>query len=82
MLKHTELYSSIISSYMVRHFVRPGITGWAQVNGYRGITDELWKMEKRVEHDVWYIEHWNFFLDLKIIVRTVLNAIGGEKNAF
>jgi putative colanic acid biosynthesis UDP-glucose lipid carrier transferase len=82
MLKHTELYSSIISSYMVRHFVRPGITGWAQVNGYRGITDELWKMEKRVEHDVWYIEHWNFFLDLKIIVRTVINALGGEKNAF
>jgi putative colanic acid biosynthesis UDP-glucose lipid carrier transferase len=82
MLKHTELYSSIISSYMVRHVVRPGITGWAQVNGYRGITDELWKMEKRVECDVWYIEHWNFFLDLKIIVRTVFNAIGGESNAF
>jgi putative colanic acid biosynthesis UDP-glucose lipid carrier transferase len=82
MLKHTELYSAIISSYMVRHIVRPGITGWAQVNGYRGITDELWKMEKRVECDVWYIEHWNFFLDLKIIVRTVINALGGEKNAF
>jgi putative colanic acid biosynthesis UDP-glucose lipid carrier transferase len=82
MLKHTDYYSEIISSYMVRHVVRPGITGWAQVNGYRGITDELWKMEKRVQCDVWYIEHWNFFLDLKIIVRTVINAFIGEKNAF
>jgi putative colanic acid biosynthesis UDP-glucose lipid carrier transferase len=82
MLAHTDYYSDVIRSYMMRHIVRPGITGWAQVNGYRGITDELWKMEKRVEYDVWYIEHWNFFLDLKIIVRTVINAIGGEKNAF
>ena len=65
-----------------RHEVRPGITGWAQVNGYRGITDEVWKMEKRVEFDVWYIEHWHFFLDLKIIVRTLMNAVHGEKNAF
>jgi putative colanic acid biosynthesis UDP-glucose lipid carrier transferase len=82
MLKHTDYYSDLIKSYMVRHVVRPGITGWAQVNGYRGITDELWKMEKRVEYDVWYIEHWNFFLDLKIIVRTVFNAFAGESNAF
>ena len=82
MLKHTDYYSELIKSYMVRHVVRPGITGWAQVNGYRGITDELWKMEKRVECDVWYIEHWNFFLDLKIIVRTVYNALAGDKNAF
>ena len=65
-----------------RHEVRPGITGWAQVNGYRGLTEELWQMEKRVEYDVWYIENWTFLLDLKIIVRTVLNAIHGEKNAF
>ena len=62
--------------------VKPGITGWAQVNGYRGITDELWKMERRVEHDVWYIENWSILLDLKIMVRTVLNAFMGEKNAF
>lgn len=82
MLKHTEIYSKLIDRYMVRHIVKPGITGWAQVNGYRGLTDELWKMEKRVEYDVWYIENWTFFLDLKIMVRTVLNAIHGEKNAF
>ncbi|MDE6288410.1 MAG: undecaprenyl-phosphate glucose phosphotransferase, partial [Muribaculaceae bacterium] len=82
MLKHTEEYSKIVDQYMVRHLVKPGITGWAQVNGYRGLTDEVWKMEKRVEYDVWYIENWSFVLDLKIIVRTVLNAIGGESNAF
>ena len=82
MLKHTQDYTRIIDQYMVRHVVKPGITGWAQVNGYRGITDEVWKMEKRVEFDVWYIEHWHFFLDLKIIVRTLMNAVHGEKNAF
>lgn len=82
MLKHTEQYSKLVDRYMVRHFVKPGITGWAQVNGYRGLTDELWKMEKRVQHDVWYIENWTFALDLRIIGRTVLNAIKGESNAF
>lgn len=82
MLKHTEDYTRLIDEYMVRHVVKPGITGWAQVCGYRGITDQLWKMEKRVECDVWYIENWHFSLDLKIIAKTVINAIHGEKNAF
>lgn len=82
MLKHTSDYSKLIDKYMVRHLIKPGITGWAQVNGYRGQTEELWQMEKRVEYDVWYIENWTFFLDMKIIVRTVLNAVQGEKNAF
>ncbi len=82
MLKHTSDYSKLIDKYMVRHLIKPGITGWAQVNGYRGQTEELWQMEKRVEYDVWYIENWTFFLDMKIIVRTVLNALQGEKNAF
>ena len=82
MVRHTEEYSKIVDQYMVRHLVKPGITGWAQVNGYRGLTDEVWKMEKRVQYDVWYIENWTFLLDLKIIVRTVLNAIHGESNAF
>lgn len=81
MLRHTDEYSRLVDKYMVRHFVRPGITGWAQVNGYRGPTDELWKMEKRVECDVWYIEHWSWLLDLKIIGRTVFNAFAGETNA-
>lgn len=82
MLKHTEEYSQIIDQYMVRHFIKPGITGWAQVNGFRGQTDELWKMEKRVENDVWYIENWSFLLDLKIIVRTVINSFKRDENAF
>ncbi len=71
MLKHTEQYSALIQHYKVRHFVKPGITGWAQVNGYRGLTDELWKMEKRVEYDMEYLENWHFFWDIKIIFMTL-----------
>jgi putative colanic acid biosynthesis UDP-glucose lipid carrier transferase len=56
---------------MVRHFVKPGITGWAQVTGFRGETRELWQMEGRVERDIWYIQHWSFWLDLRIIWMTV-----------
>ncbi len=82
MLKHTEEYSQLIDTYMLRHLVKPGITGWAQVNGYRGETKELWQMAKRVQYDVWYIENWDFFLDLKIIYLTIANAIRGEKNAY
>ena len=82
MLSHTEQYSQLINRYMARHYIKPGITGWAQINGYRGQTDELWMMERRVEHDVWYIEHWSTMLDIKIIFRTVINAIQGEQNAF
>ena len=82
MLKHTEQYSALIDKYMVRHLVKPGITGWAQVTGYRGETKTLEQMEGRVKRDVWYIENWSFFLDLKIIVVTVLNMFKGEKNAY
>lgn len=82
MLKHTELYSALIDRYMVRHLVKPGVTGWAQVTGYRGETKTLEQMEGRVKRDVWYIENWSFFLDLKIIVVTVLNMFKGEKNAY
>lgn len=82
MLKHTIEYSAMIDKYMLRHLAKPGITGWAQVNGYRGETKELIQMEKRVEYDVWYIENWSFFLDIKIIYLTVRNMIRGEKNAY
>lgn len=82
MLKHTEQYSALIDKYMVRHLVRPGVTGWAQVTGYRGETRTLEQMEGRVKRDVWYIENWSFFLDLKIIVVTILNMSKGEKNAY
>ena len=72
MLKHTDQYSELIDYYRVRHYVKPGITGWAQVNGYRGETDELWKMEKRVEYDMIYLENWTFWWDVKIVFMTVL----------
>lgn len=82
MLKHTEDYSALIDKYMLRHTIKPGITGWAQVCGFRGQTEHLWQMEKRVEYDVWYAENWNFMLDLKIIFLTVWNVFRGEKNAY
>ncbi len=82
MLAHTEQYSELINEYMVRHFVKPGITGWAQVNGYRGATTETEHMRMRVEYDVWYIENWSFLLDLIIIFRTTTNVFRGEKNAY
>lgn len=82
MLKHTEQYSQLIGSYMVRHFAKPGITGYAQVTGFRGETSELWQMEGRVKKDIWYIEHWSFALDLFIIWKTIYNAIHGEENAY
>ncbi|NDP20093.1 MAG: undecaprenyl-phosphate glucose phosphotransferase [Paludibacter sp.] len=74
MLKHTDKYSELIEHYRVRHYVKPGITGWAQVNGYRGETDVLWKMEKRVEYDMIYLENWTFWWDIKIIFLTVFGS--------
>ena len=81
MLKHTEEYSILIKNYLVRHFVKPGITGWSQVNGLRGETTELEQMKLRVEFDIWYIENWSFLLDIKIAVKTVINMFKGEENA-
>lgn len=82
MLQHTEVYSKLINKYMIRHEVKPGITGWAQVSGWRGPTQELYQMDKRVEHDVNYIENWSFWFDCKCIFLTVFNMVKGEDNAF
>lgn len=82
MLKHTEEYSRLINKYMVRHYVKPGITGWSQVSGFRGETKKLADMENRIRNDIWYIEHWTFMLDIYIIFKTVANAVRGEKNAY
>ena len=82
MIKHTDDYRKLIDKYMTRHLIKPGITGWAQVKGFRGQTEELWQMEKRVENDVWYIENWSFLLDIKIVVLTVINIFKGEDNAY
>jgi putative colanic acid biosynthesis UDP-glucose lipid carrier transferase len=82
MLKHTEQYRAIIDKYMVRHYLKPGITGWAQVNGFRGETINLDLMEKRVEHDIWYLENWSAMLDVKIVFLTIINMIKGEESAY
>lgn len=82
MLKHTKDYSALIDKYMIRHLVKPGVTGWAQVNGFRGETQKLEQMEGRVKMDMWYIENWTLWLDLKIIVKTMTNMFKGEKNAY
>lgn len=82
MLKHTQLYSELVDKYMLRHLVKSGITGWAQVKGFRGETKEIEDMEKRVKCDVWYIENWSFFLDIKILFLTISNLIRGDKNAY
>lgn len=82
MLYHTETYGQMISKYMVRHLCKPGITGWAQVTGFRGETKELWQMEERVKRDIWYIEHWTFWLDIKIILKTFLSLFVKDKNAY
>ena len=82
MVKHTREYSELIDKYMVRHWVKPGITGWAQVNGARGETRELWQMEDRIQKDLWYIENWTLWLDLRIIWLTVWHGIVGDKQAY
>lgn len=82
MVSHTEEYKKIIDKFMVRHFIKPGITGWAQVNGYRGETKDPSQMEARVKHDVWYIENWSLFLDIRIIFMTIFNFFKGEENAY
>ena len=82
MLLHTEMYSALIDKYMVRHFVKPGLTGWAQVTGYRGETKELWQMEGRVRRDIWYMEHWTIWLDIRIIWLTAKTIFIHDKNAY
>lgn len=78
---HNEEYRRLIHGYMLRHKVKPGITGWAQVNGWRGETDQIEKMEKRIEYDLWYIQNWSVWLDIKIIALTVVKSIGSS-NAY
>lgn len=82
MLAHTDYYSQLISDYMIRHYVKPGITGWAQTHGERGETKTVDDMKRRVEKDIWYIEHWSFWLDIQIILKTVADAIHGDDKAY
>ncbi len=82
MLRHTDEYASRVDKYMVRHFVKPGITGLAQVRGYRGEVSHDSDIQGRIKFDIFYIENWSFLLDLKIIVQTVLNMARGEEKAY
>ncbi|VAW45478.1 hypothetical protein MNBD_GAMMA03-1751 [hydrothermal vent metagenome] len=78
---HNEEYRKRVDYYMLRHKVRPGITGWAQINGWRGETDTLEKMEKRIEYDLDYIRHWTIWFDIKIIFWTFFKGFM-NKNAY
>jgi len=74
-------FRRIVDDYMVRHYIKPGITGWAQVNGWRGPTVTHRQKRERIKHDLWYIEHWSFWLDIKIVFLTVFGR-KSRKNAF
>lgn len=81
MLKHTDEFTELVDGYMLRHQVKPGVTGWSQVNGYRGEIRKVEDLENRVKFDLWYIDHWNFLLDLRIIFKTVTLCFGNDSHA-
>ncbi|MEM5387312.1 undecaprenyl-phosphate glucose phosphotransferase [Paraburkholderia phymatum] len=77
-VEHDEYYKDLVQDYMFRYRIKPGVTGWAQVNGYRGETAEIEKMEARIKCDIFYIRHWTFWMDMKIIALTIINGFMGE----
>lgn len=82
MVSHTEMYAKRVNKFMVRHFIKPGITGMAQTHGYRGEVETEKDIINRVKYDIFYIENWSIFLDLKIVFLTVYNAVKGEEKAY
>jgi putative colanic acid biosynthesis UDP-glucose lipid carrier transferase len=78
-IAHNELYRKQIKGYMLRHKMKPGITGWAQINGYRGETDTLEKMENRIAYDLEYINNWSLFMDAKIVLMTILGGFTSKQ---
>ncbi|MGF7230673.1 sugar transferase [Arachidicoccus sp.] len=82
MLMHTEKYKRLLNDYMVRHFIKPGITGWAQVSGFRGETKKLEEMGKRIQHDVFYLENWSFLFDIRITFKTIWILLKKDKKAY
>jgi putative colanic acid biosynthesis UDP-glucose lipid carrier transferase len=82
MLSHTDLYASKVDKFMVRHFVKPGITGLAQISGFRGEVESDKDIIGRVKFDIFYIENWSLFLDIKIIIKTIIRAIQGDEKAY
>ena len=81
MLKHTDEFTEMVDGYMLRHQVKPGVTGWSQVNGYRGEIKKLEDIQNRVKYDLWYIDNWSFFLDIRIIFQTMTLCFGNDRNA-
>ena len=79
---HTEIYTKLVDEYLVRHMVKPGITGWAQVNGCRGETPVTGMMAERVRYDIWYIEHWSLGLDFQIFFKTIFQIFKGDQQAY
>jgi putative colanic acid biosynthesis UDP-glucose lipid carrier transferase len=82
MVSHTEMYAQKIDKFMVRHFIKPGITGLAQTNGYRGEVENDEDIIYRVKYDIFYIENWSVLLDVKIVLATIVNALKGEDKAY
>ena len=82
MLKHTNDYSKIVDEYMIRQFLKPGITGWAQINGYRGEITNPEQIKMRVNKDLWYLENWSLWLDIQILFLTIYHVFKGNRNAF
>jgi putative colanic acid biosynthesis UDP-glucose lipid carrier transferase len=80
-VEHNEAYKEFVDRYMLRHRVKPGITGWAQINGYRGETDTMHKMEKRIQHDLYYIENWSLWFDLRIVLLSLFKGFSNQ-NAY
>lgn len=82
MLKHTHDYSKVVDEYSVRQFAKPGITGWAQINGYRGEITDPEQIRMRVNLDIWYLENWTLWLDIQILFLTIYKIIRGDKHAY
>ena len=82
MVSHTEMYAKSVDKFMVRHFIKPGITGLAQTSGYRGEVESEKDIINRVKYDIFYLENWSILLDIKIVITTILNAIKGEEKAY
>jgi putative colanic acid biosynthesis UDP-glucose lipid carrier transferase len=82
MIRHTQEFSQLVDHYMVRQLLKPGITGWAQVNGYRGEITHPDQLKMRVSKDLWYLENWNIWLDFRIIFLTATGIFRGDKHAY
>ena len=82
MIEEDEIIRETIDRYLVRHYIKPGITGWAGIHGLRGGTKNMDLMQKRVDYDLWYIENWTFWLDLKIFLSTFYRWVSGSLNGY